>query len=308
MNQETRNERISASVALPGTCGELVQGTLDGVPCLVSCPIDRYSVAEVGLWSEPYWDTPYDAPKAAAALQAGLSYLEQPAPGGRLSLISDLPRGRGYASSTADVGAALFALGEALDRPLTSAEVAQLAVSVEPSDSTVYPGLAMFDHRQGSFHRDLGPAPPLAVIVLDSGGKVDTLDFNQRDYVEALRKLAPQHREAFELLRNGLAHNDWGSIGEAATLSARVHQAILPHPLLGRVLSLAQEVAALGVCRAHSGTILGVLLDPGRIDVQAATAFLRHSFGCEAAVSPYRLVGGGPRKEDEIECRRIPGR
>ena len=303
MNQDTRNERISASIALPGTCGELVQGTLDGVPCLVSCPIDRYSVAEVELRSEAYWDAPCDAPKAAAALRAGLNYLEQPALGGRLRLNSDLPRGRGYASSTADVGAALFALGEALDRPLKSAEVAQLAVSVEPSDSTVYPGLAMFDHRQGSFHRDLGPAPPLAVIVLDSGGKVDTIDFNRRDYVAVLRTLGRQHLEAFDLLSTGLVHNDWGSIGEAATLSARVHQAILPHPLLERALSLAQEVGAVGVCRAHSGTILGVLLDPGRIDVQAATAFLRHAFYCEAAVSSYQVVDGGPRKEIETECR-----
>jgi len=27
--------------ALPGTCGELFQGLVDGEPCLVSCPIDR---------------------------------------------------------------------------------------------------------------------------------------------------------------------------------------------------------------------------------------------------------------------------
>ena len=63
------------SVALAGTCGELVQGTLDGVPCLVSCPIGRYSIAEVRLRQEPGWEVPPDAPKAAAALYAGLAYL-----------------------------------------------------------------------------------------------------------------------------------------------------------------------------------------------------------------------------------------
>jgi len=44
-----------AHVALPAACGELVQGTLDGVRCLVSCPIDRYSIAKVTLQPEPGW-------------------------------------------------------------------------------------------------------------------------------------------------------------------------------------------------------------------------------------------------------------
>jgi hypothetical protein len=60
-----------ARVALPATCGELVQRTLDGVPCLVSCPIGRYSVAEVWLQPRSDWEIPPDAPKAAAALRAG---------------------------------------------------------------------------------------------------------------------------------------------------------------------------------------------------------------------------------------------
>jgi L-threonine kinase len=100
-----------ARVALPATCGELVQGTLDGVPCLVSCPIGRYSMAEVRLRPGPGWDVPPGAPKAATALRDGLRYLDQPELGGRLRLVTDLPRGRGYASSTTDIGYLLNILG-----------------------------------------------------------------------------------------------------------------------------------------------------------------------------------------------------
>lgn len=60
-----------ARVALPATCGELVQGTLDGVPWLVSCPIGRYAVAEVAPRPHDTWELPPAAPKAAAALRAG---------------------------------------------------------------------------------------------------------------------------------------------------------------------------------------------------------------------------------------------
>ena len=62
-------------VALPGTCGELVQGTLDGEPCLISCPIDYYSSVEVRFQPQGGWTVPEHAPKTRAALQAGLAYL-----------------------------------------------------------------------------------------------------------------------------------------------------------------------------------------------------------------------------------------
>jgi hypothetical protein len=44
-----------------------------------------------------------------------------------------------------DIGATLFALGRAMEQPLASAEVAQLAVGIEPSDSSLFPGLTLFD-------------------------------------------------------------------------------------------------------------------------------------------------------------------
>jgi L-threonine kinase len=284
-----------ARVALPATCGELVQGTLDGIPCLVSCPIGRYSMAEVRLRPGPGWDAPPDAPKAAAALRGGLAYLGRSGSGGRLRLVTDLPRGRGYASSTADVGATLFALGQAMGQPLTSEEVAQLAVGVEPSDSTLFPGLTLFDHRGGGFHECLGPAPSLSVVILDPGGEVDTLAFNRVDHRGTLRRLAPEHRRAFALLREGLEQRDWEALGEATTLSACAHQAILPDPLLEPALALARKVGALGVCRAHSGTLLGLLLDPVHADVPAIVDFVAHRLPDGVSVACHPLVDGGPR-------------
>jgi L-threonine kinase len=281
--------------ALPATCGELVQGTLDGMPCLVSCPIGRYSLAEVRLRPGPGWDVPPDAAKATAALRDGLAYLDRSGSGGRLRLVTDLPRGRGYASSTADIGATLFALGRAMGHPLASVEAARLAVGVEPSDSTLFPGLALFDHRGGSFHESLGPAPSLSVVVLDPGGEVDTLAFNRVDHRGTLHRLAPEHRRAFALLREGLEQRDWGALGEAVTLSACAHQAILPDPLLEPALALAREVGALGVCRAHSGTLLGLLLDPVHADVPAIGDFVAHRLPKGVTAAPYPMVEGGPR-------------
>jgi len=282
-----------ASAALPAGCGELVQGTLDGVPCLVTCPIDRYSIARVRVREDGRWVAPSDIPKSLAALRRALSSLGREATGLEVALVTDIPRGRGYGSSTADIGACLYALGEALDEPLAPAEVARLAVSVEPTDSTLFPGLTLFDHRAGSFAEALGQAPPLAVLVVDPGIEVDTLAYNRVDRREALRGLAAEHREAFGLLRQGIARGDIGAIGAAATLSARVHQHLLDNPLLDRVEGLARDLGAVGVCRAHSGSLIGILLNPEQADPLSFTQYVRQRIDAPVDVQWRRLVDGG---------------
>jgi L-threonine kinase len=285
---------MQAAVSLPATCGELVQGALDGVPALVSCPIARFSTARVQLDKPGISRAPENAPKAAAAVQAALSYRGRSDLGAILELDSDIPRGRGYGSSTADVAEAILAVGEALGQPFSPLEAAGLAVSIEPSDSTMFPGLALFDHRGASFYELLGPAPALTVLVCDPGGEVDTIAFNRQDHQATLKRLAHQHREAFDLLRRAVARGDAEMLGAAATLSARAHQAILYNPLLEEIIKLADDLGAPGVCRAHSGTLLGILLDPQQA-MSADIGYLANRLAGQAKVTAYALVGGGNR-------------
>ncbi|MEM7345582.1 MAG: GHMP kinase [Chloroflexota bacterium] len=280
--------------ALPATCGELVQGTLDGVPCLVSCPIDRYNFVEIRLEAGPEWDLPKDATKSIIALQSGLAYLHAKHQGGQMHLLSTLPRGQGYGSSTADVGATLYALSLALQKPLSALEVSQLAVAIEPTDSTIFPGISLFDHRQGTFQEQLGTAPPLKILVINPGGVVDTLAFNRQNDPVKLQQFAGQHREAFEMLRLGFSDNDWSLIGEAATLSSSVHDKILPNPLLEPVLQISRAVGALGVCRAHSGTLLGILFNPKQADENTITPYVYKRLGTGINLKLHALVDGGP--------------
>jgi L-threonine kinase len=170
--------------------------------------------------------------------------------------------------------------------------VARLAVSVEPSDSTLFPGLTLFAHRSGEFYETLADAPPLHVVVLDPGGEVDTVAFNRCDHRAILQRLAKEHRQTFDMLRQSLRDSDWEMLGEAASLSSRLHQAILPNPWLDDVLKLARSVSALGVCRAHSGTLLGLLMDTVTTDVAAVTAYIARRFP-SLAVHVHRLTSGG---------------
>jgi L-threonine kinase len=274
-----------------------VQGTLDGVPCLVSCAVDWYAETTVSLDRGRDWKLPAKTPKAAAALRLALAARDAPPTGGALSLSNPLPRSRGYASSTADVAGTIYAVGEALGQPFSTADAARLAVSVEPSDSTIFGELTLFAHRDASFHRPLAALPPLAVVVLDAGGAVDTLAFNLADHRAALKKAAAAHRAAFEQLDTGLACGDAVAVAQAATLSARTHQAILPSALVDAALASYAALGALGVCRAHSGTLVGLVCRPDAADETARRA--RAAF-TGAAVRVHRCLGS--RTEDD----RIP--
>jgi L-threonine kinase len=64
-------------------------------------------------------------------------------------------------------------------------------------------------------------------------------------------------------------------VGRIATRSAEMNQMLRPNALLGEVVAIAERFGGLGVVAAHSGTMLGVLLDragPGYHDTLAATA------------------------------------
>jgi L-threonine kinase len=137
------------------------------------------------------------------------------------------------------------------------------------------------------------------VLVIDPGRIVNTMAYNRVDRRAALASMADRHREAFDLLAEGVARGDPVSIGAAATQSARLHQRLLYNALLDPVLALAQEVGALGVCRAHSGSVLGMLLGPAQHDAADVAHYCqRHlenrGLGERCILSLRRLVPGGP--------------
>jgi len=295
---------MTNSASLPYTCGELFQGTLDNQPCLVSCPIALYSTARI----VPNLAGQSLPRKARRALET-LLLSSHPVPS--ISLLSRLPSGRGYGTSTADIGGVIFAAAKFAGFSISSIEAARLAVAIEPTDSTLFPGLALFDHRQAEFHQILGTeVPPLAVVILDPGGVVDSEAFNACNWKPVLAKLAAQHRQSFDLLQQGIVTQDLPTLGEAATLSARIHQKILFNPLLDQALVLARETKAVGICRAHSGTVLGLLYPKSGFDEPTILRRLRQQLPTQITLRVTELVAGGPRfgslplsfKEPYHEC------
>ena len=295
MTQTTKAVARATSRA-PGSCGELAQGMLDGGYFLVSCPIDMYSTATVALSpGSGRVDVPVDAPKSRQAVELTLAHFGARDMDARLSLSSQLPRGKGMASSTADVSAAIAATAAALgmEPDMPPAQIAQIALQIEPSDSVMLTGIAILDHKQGSIARTLGPPPPMRVVALDFGGGVDTLAFNGVNRDATLKSLQPQFSEALALIEQGVRNGSATDIGAGATRSAVANQHLLYKPQLDAVLQLGHDVGAVGVNAAHSGTVLGLLFeDDVALAENAVSQAWENLFGIQRILNR-RIVSGG---------------
>jgi L-threonine kinase len=248
---------MGITVKAPGTCGELVQGTINGQNFLITCPINVYS--EVGV-SAGQRQTSRIGEKTQTAVKKTLAYLQQSGAELTITAQSDLPIGKGMASSSADIAAACQATAQYFGRVLTADEIADIALAIEPTDGIFYPGIVMFDHVNGGIRRLLGTPPAMHIAVFDVGGEVNTQAFNQRDDLAVLNTAKESLvRQAVDLVTDGLRRGDSRLIGQGATLSAVANQPVLYKPCLQQVIELAERHGAVGVNAAHSGTVVGIL-------------------------------------------------
>ncbi|MFJ1647805.1 kinase [Streptomyces sp. NPDC088258] len=248
-----------------GTFGELLQGSLsDGVDFLVTFPISRGTRA----WFRYDHDGPlsvFPSHKTKSLRVARAMLDAQGAGGGSLVLDSGLAVGKGLASSSADLVATVRAVGEVLGVDTSPAATEDWLRPIEPTDGVMHPGVVVFEHRTVRLRASLGTLPPATVVAVDEGGRLDTVAYNRRPH----RRTAAQRREYERLVRDlaaAVAHGDLARVGAVATRSAVLNQRLLPKRNLDAMIRVGDEIGALGVVCAHSGTMLGLLLDAGDPD------------------------------------------
>jgi len=289
----------SATVRAPGVCGELAQGVIEGIHFLVTCPIDFYSRVKVDIYADgPGVEAPEDCDKAAAAVRRTLFHLKNAKVRAKLTINNPIPRGKGMASSSADLAAAIAATGLALGEEMSPYQIAQIALSIEPTDGIMIPGVALFDHRAGIIRESLGPPPPMEIVALDLGGTVDTVQFNMVDRFQRWQSVDKQTGEALRLLRRGIEEQDPALVGRGASISAEASQTVLAKPRLAEVKEFAESVGAVGVNVGHSGTIMGVLLDARERRGKSTYHKALSAFPDAESVYHFRLLGGGVQRVD----------
>ncbi|MFI5502257.1 hypothetical protein ACIA5E_24605 [Nocardia asteroides] len=269
-----------------GSCGELLQGvTGRDRHFLVTLPIRRGSVAVFEPGDTPTSVVP--AHKSKARRLAETMVARSPVlRGGRLTVHSELPEGKGLASSTADLVATARAIADAEGRGLPVAEVEADLRAIEPSDGVMYPGTVAFFHREVRLLARFGTLPALTIITGDEGGAVDTVEFNREARVFSAADKREYDRLLDELGR-AVGRGDVAGIGAVATRSAVLSTALRARPHLDDTIAAARDIGAAGVVVAHSGTTTGIVLadtHPRRREQILAAHEICARFACSVTV------------------------
>ena len=244
---------MKITVKMRGTCGELAQGFYRGEPVLITCPIEKFSTAIVSDEFAGVFDL---GSKSQAILDKVC--------GGRefkfgLRLTSELPRGKGMASSSADMAAVAQAVALSLGRRLSPDELGKLCASIEPTDGIFYPGVVAMNPLTGRLIKNIRAQERFQVAVFDYGGEVDTLKLNRRSDFE------------FPTLADEIDFT-------LTERSALANQKILPKRGLVDLMNFAKDLGAVAVNVAHSGTVAGIFFRADDSRAKDKVAAVRRSF------------------------------
>ena len=278
----------------PASCGELVEGVLEGTPFLVTAPISMYAVATV---SDRFTGVHGLGAKAQEAMRLTLAHIGQKTLPFGIRLESEIPQGKGMASSSADIAAVSCATARAFGRESTGREIMDIAIAIEPSDGIAFSGLAHVSHTTGELFGQYANVPLFPISIFDVGGEVDTIAYyqskgNSGNQDEIYRDLLAKVTHAFYAAERQKEE----MLGQVATASARLNQAHLEKPQLEEFIRAAQDQGALGILVAHSGTVVGALWSTEmKSDViEEKTSTLAAAFeGRYRFMQPARLISGG---------------
>jgi uncharacterized protein involved in propanediol utilization len=205
------------------------------------------------------------ARRAAAFAMKELATDHSPVIGGYIDISSNVPRGIGMGSSTADVTAAIRAIADFHGITPSAEKISKIAVRAEwASDPIMIENQAvLFAQRDGVVLEIFGRKLPDMIVVgcnADPGTIcIDTLALTPAVYTAA-------DIEHFSFLRAELrvavVNGDVARLGMVATSSALISQRFLPKSALEFLLDVCRSCRGCGVQVAHSGTVAGVIFDP----------------------------------------------
>ena len=173
------------------------------------------------------------------------------------------------AISTADIGATIVATLGLIQKKLSSEEIAKLASTIEPTDSIYIEKNSIFNPLNGEVIRYLGNVKDLRVVILEPNSTLNTMRIRK---TPNYKKIKTQNKEiikiSFSLLEEGIKSNDMHKIGKASTFSSLANESIHKKEGLAKIIEISKNYGAYGVNVAHSGTVVGILIDKSMNDTR----------------------------------------
>ena len=259
----------------PASCGEFVQGVLDNEEYLSSYAINLFSVATLEEGKEVIHTGPKKSRRAMELVFEKFNIPVDESKKISLNINSQIPIGKGMASSTADIGATINATLSMLGKTLTGEEISKLAVKIEATDSLLLNRHSIFNPLTADIKKYMGGISNAKVVILEPDDILDTKSIrmtpNYRMYKMQNKEII---KKSFSLLDEGLDKNDLSLVGKACTYSSLANENIHKKPFLKEIIEISDKFGCYGVNIAHSGTVIGILMDK-EMDDKKVIQYLR---------------------------------
>ncbi|KRQ85922.1 L-threonine kinase [Caloramator mitchellensis] len=237
----------------PGSVGEILQGKVNGIDILVSFPINIYT--KVKIIKENKENNYYKSRKFLENLLNKWGIEEKLG----FEIHSNIPKEKGFASSTADLCALYHCILNYFGRKYNIEELIEETIKIEPTDSIIFKRATAFDYKNGLFFEEIGDYFEFDVLVFEGREGVDTIKFNN-EVKNDLSKVD----DLYQILKEAVTKRDLKYLAEVSTSSIIRNQQRLRYNILDDVLNIMKKTDGLGIIGAHSGNMLGIIYDKKR--------------------------------------------
>lgn len=242
-----------------------------GEPLLITCPIEKFSTVEI---SDEFSGIEGLGEKSLAMLEKILKLFGARKFSFGIRLTSELPLGKGMASSSADLAAVAKATALALGREISAEEISSAAAKIEPTDGIFFSGTVAMNPVSGKFIKKISLPEKFLVAIFDYGGEVDTVKFNRRSNFEL-----PELSDNLNL--------------NLTEKSALANQKILYKPQLAEIINFAKNLGAVTVNAAHSGTVIGIFFHAAEQNLPEKISSIQKNFAAINFLDTTRMTDGG---------------
>lgn len=244
------------TINYPGSFGEVLQGRINKQDRLLSCPVNIYTKAKVFECKNAHKKSNHK--KSAAFLQNILESwgYKDLYKNFDIEISSQIPYGKGLASSTADLCAVYYCLLKLFNREFNQEELIEQSIKIEPTDSIIFKEMTLFDYKKGLFKQPMGKYLKYNILAFEGNKVVDTVEFNNKS-VTPLSDVD----DLLPILAEAIKEKNLKKLAYVSTESIVRNQDRLYYDFLQEVIDIKDKTHGLGIMGAHSGSVLGIIYE-----------------------------------------------
>ncbi|WP_125153144.1 kinase [Clostridium rectalis] len=240
----------------PGSFGEILQGNLNGIDILCSCPINIFTKVKIIESKKPIYK--FNNLKSVKFLNNLLIEWGLESYNKNLDILiqSNIPKGKGFASSTADLCGVYYGLLKLFNKNFKEDELIRNCIKIEPSDSIIFKELNIFDYKKGIYKEKIGNYMEFNILVFEGKRTVDTLEFNRKS-LPPLQNV----EDLIEKFKKAIKENNVKEVAYCSEESIKRNQNRLNYNILSILNSIKKDIGGYGIIGAHSGDALGIIYE-----------------------------------------------